>query len=264
MANIARFSGPLWDLDTHYVFEDFEGDQSDTTWIDTVTDLGTVTYEDLMSGVALLDPSDGTVADNDEAYLHQAGETFLIAAGKPMYFRTRIHFSEKNTDDANILVGWANAPAANLIIDDGGGPRASGTIICVEKRDGETEYRLTTRNGSNVTSTLSRATEGAAGFTEASGTEPSDSGQLSSGSWQVIEIFVEDSGLSTECYITAKVNGRFLFDTNGSIIRHTRLVASATEMSLVLGVKNGSANNELLYCDYIYGHQQRRGVNPHT
>ena len=53
MANIARFAGPLWDLDTHYVFEDFNGDQSDTTWIDTITDSGTVTYEDAASGVAL-------------------------------------------------------------------------------------------------------------------------------------------------------------------------------------------------------------------
>lgn len=251
MANVARFTGPLWDLDTHWVFEDFDGDQSDTTWIDVITDTGTVTYEDAASGVALLDPSDGSVGDNDEANLYQAAETFLIANGKPMYCRFRISYQEQLTDDANVMVGWANAPVADIIVDNGAGPRVTGTIIVVEKRDGETEWRLTTRNGAtNVTSTLSRATEGTAGVAN----DLTD--------WQVIEIFVEDHD-TLQCSITAKVNGRFLHDTDGNVIKHRRLYASAEEMALFAAVKNGGANNELLYVDYIYGHQQRRGTLPH-
>jgi hypothetical protein len=95
------------------------------------------------------------------------------------------------------MFGFANAPAANLIVDDGGGLRASGSILAIEKRDGETAWRLTTRNGSTVTSTLSTQTA-----------------VMASGVYQVVEVEAEDVGNGT-LVCTARVNGRLLTDSNG-------------------------------------------------
>ena len=142
------------------------------------------------------------------------------------------------------MVGLANAAnAANLIVDDGAGPRATGNLFVVEKRDGETEFRLTSRNGTAVTTTLSTTTAGV-------------SNDLNS--FQEIEIFVFDLDGGTTVEVNAKVDGMYLRDTNNVVITHRRLIASSTEMMPFAAVKNGSANNELLYVDYIYAHQSPR------
>lgn len=237
MTNLARFTSALWDLDTFVVWDDFWADQSDTFWIDTVTDSGSAAVGDVARGVMVLTPSDGTVADNDEAYLASANEVFILAASRPMYARGRLQFSEANVDDANILFGFASAVAANLIVDDGAGPRASGNIVCIEKRDGETQWRLTTRNGSAVTTTLSSNTAGGA-------------------SYQTLEVIVQDYD-AVNMQVVAKVDGVHLRDSNNVPIRHFIAIASATEMQVCAGVKNGGANLEVLNLDYIYAHQLR-------
>ena len=48
--------------------------------------------------------------------------------------------------------------AANLIVDDGAGLRASGTVIALYKVDGETVWRFVTRNGTDATVTQSTTT----------------------------------------------------------------------------------------------------------
>src|SRR3990167_7061828 len=104
MASVARFTAPLIDLDTHFIFDDFSSTREDNTWVDTITDTGTVTVIDNENGVALLDPSDCSVGDNDEAYMSRPIETFLVEAGRVLYYRARISFQEQNTDDANVMV----------------------------------------------------------------------------------------------------------------------------------------------------------------
>ena len=244
MPSVARYTAPLIDLDTHFVFDDFSSTREDNTWIDTITDSGSVTTQDNENGVLLLDPSDCSVGDNDEAYVCRPIETFLVESGRVLYYRARISFQEQNTDDANVMVGLMSAVnAVNTIVDNGGGPRASGNLFVVEKRDGETEWRFTTRNSSAVTTTLSTTTAGV-------------SNDLNS--FQEIEIFVFDLDGGTNVEACAKVDGMFLRDTNNIVITHRRLIASSTEMMPFAAVKNGDTNNELLYVDYIYAHQSPR------
>ena len=244
MPSVARFTSPLFDLDTHFVHDDFSSTREDNTWVDTITDTGTVTTQDNENGVVLLDPSDCSVGDNDEAYMGRPLETFLVEAGRVLYYRARISYQEQATDDANVMVGLMNAAnAANIIVDNGAGPRATGNIFVVEKRDGETEWRLTTRNTAAVTTTLSTTTAGVAN-------DLTD--------WQVIEIFIFDLDGGTNVEVCAKVDGLYLRDTNNVVITHRRLIASSTEMMPFVAVKNGDTNNELLYCDYIYAHQSPR------
>ena len=130
---------------TFHIFNDFEKDQADTDWIDTITDSGTVTIGDAASGIAALVPSDGSVADNDEAYFATANELFLVNTTRSLYFRALIQFTEANTDDANIAVGFQNAVAANTLVDDGAGLRTTGNWFSIFKVDGETVWRANCR-----------------------------------------------------------------------------------------------------------------------
>lgn len=239
MPLLNRFTSPLWDLDTAYLFDDFQKTIVAGEWVATLTDTGTAAVGDAAGGIVTLTPSDGTVADNDEVYLFSAKELYKFLANRNIYGRTRVSFVETAAGIYNAVFGFANAVAADFIVD-GGGLRASGSIIALEKRDGETAWRLTTRDTAGAVSTLSTA-----------------STTMTSGQFQVLEVQAEDVGNGTmRC--SARVNGRNLVDVNGAPIRHSVLIASATEMSVGVGAKLGAAtNNDLLLVDYIYAAQGR-------
>lgn len=246
MANITRFTRPLWDLETFYVFDDFTYDQTDLFWVDTITDTGTVGIGDTENGVALLTPSDGSVADNDETYFATSNELFLVEANRSLYARGKIQFAEANTDDANIVFGFMSAVAANAIVDDGAGLRITGNWFAIYKVDGETVWRCNSRNG---TGTGSGTALGIQSLTTAGGT-----------SYQTLEIFVHDFDGGTNVEVTYKVDGVYLRDANANgnpVIVHRILIASSTEMQLFFGVKNGFTNLETLSVDYAYGAQTR-------
>lgn len=239
MANLNRFTAPLWDLDVFHVFDDFWMDQTDLTFVDTVTDSGSVAIGDATRGIATLTPSDGTVADNDEVYLASANELFLFAAGRPIYGRCRLQFTETASGVYNAAFGFQNAVGANSLIDDGGGPKVSGSTLAIAKIDGETVWRLYTACNGVSTTTKSQTTAGGSAY-------------------QVLEIFCEDVGDGVNMRVLAKVDGEYLKDANGYVIRHTVAIASATEMQVFAGAKLGAAtNNDVLLVDYIYAHQAR-------
>lgn len=105
-------------------------------WTATLTDSGTVTALTTHGGGVALTPSDGTVADNDEAYLGWTNKNIVPTNLKPIVFQTVIQYAEGNTDDANVLIGLASTSAANMLLDDGGGPPASYSGLCFFKVDG--------------------------------------------------------------------------------------------------------------------------------
>lgn len=243
MNAVVRMPSFVGSLDCYTRLEDFDKDQTDLDWVDTITDSGTVTIDDAANGLAVLVPSDGTVADNDEAYFATSNEVFLPVNGKPFIIGGYVKWTEANTDDANIGFGVANAPAANLLIDNGGGIRASGTLAAIYKVDGETAWRCTSRNQSDVTISLSNQSSTSTGY-------------------QYLEIeFTEFT--STSC----KVHFRFGTNPNDASplidsttlkpIVHTMLYASATEMAAFFAVKNGGANLETLYADFAWWSKKR-------
>ena len=105
--------------------DDFLRDVDSADWVTTLTDSGTASVGDAVGGVIALVPSDGTVADNDEAYIESANEVFKFAADKPLLFEARVQFTEAATNAANILVGLLDAVGANSLVDNGGGPPSS-------------------------------------------------------------------------------------------------------------------------------------------
>lgn len=236
--NLGRYVQQLQDLDTMIVFDDFVNDQSDITFIDTVTDSGTAAVGDGVNGVMLLTPSDGTVADNDEAYIASPNELFLFAAGKPIYGRCRLKFAETTSGVYNVAFGFQNAVSANSLIDDGGGPKVSGSTLAIFKVDGGTVWKCA--SACNGTSTTSTSTTSAVAAT-----------------YYVLEIICNDWD-GTYMEVTFKVDGVYLKDSTGAVIRHTVAIASATEMAVFAGCKLGAAtNNDATSVDYILATQPR-------
>lgn len=239
MANIVRLPHELMQVDNFVVFNDFTTDQADTVFIDTVTDSGSVAIGDAVGGVATLLPSDGTVTNNDEAYFACPNEVFKLAAGKPLYGVAYLKFTEGNTDDANIAFMFQNAIGADSIIDDGAGLKVSGSTLGIYKVDGGLVWKCVTAvNGTSTVSTSSALS--------------------TSSSYQKLEIIVNE--LSTTQFVaTFKVDDNYLLDsTTGLPIRHVGLYASATEMQIGVGIKNGADTTvESLLLDYVCGAQVR-------
>lgn len=240
MANVVRTA--LQDLilkdDVYIIQDDFTADQSDLFWIDTITDTGTATVGDAVGGIMAITPSDGTVADNDEVYLATANEVFKFAAGKPLYAKARIQYAEGNTDDANVMFGFQNAVAANSLVDNGAGPRTTGSGCGIYKVDGGTKWIVWSVVNDVTTATTSATTAGGA-------------------SYVTVELEVVDRDSSNGTF-TVKINDEYLRDTNGNVIRHTIPYASATEMQLMFGLKNGAATTvETLNIDYVAAVQLR-------
>jgi len=232
VANLLKF--PLdWESKRQQFdrFEDFLDDIVDTQWVGTITDTGTALVGDAVGGILVLTPSDGTVADNDEVYVATANELFKFAADRPFVGGARIQFTETAAGVYNCFVGFANAIAANTLVDDGGGMRASGSIAAIYKVDGGTNWVCVTRNnGTATTSTSSLA--------------------AASASYQNLEIEILPFS-STQVKVVFRVDGVSLKDsTTGLDIVHTVTVASATEMQFGFGAKLGAAtNNDVLNVD---------------
>ena len=239
MANLNRFTAALNELDTVRVFDDFVFDQSDITAVDTVTDSGTVAMGDDVNGVATLTPSDGTVADNDEAYLATPNEIFKFGTNREIYGRFKFRYTEVTANKVNIAVGFQNAVGANSIVDDGGGLKTSGSTLGIYKIDGSDSLLrvVSACNGTATTTTTNKTVAAATDY--------------------VAEILCKDWD-GTSMQVLFKVNGDFLKDSNGVVIRHTVAIANATEMQMFAGVKLGAAtNNDTLLLDYWYGAQTR-------
>lgn len=222
---------------THWVYDDFDGDQTDLTWLDTVTDTGTVTMDHVANGVMVMIPSDGSVADNDEAYAEYANETFLFANNKPLLFEASVQFTEANTDDANVFAGFMDAAGANSLVDDGAGPKTSYSGACIFKVDGGTVWKCQSSLGSSQTTTTSVSTAGGSAY-------------------QRLKIQV-DFASSTVCEVSFFLDGAPLLDVNARPIKHNLTYTSATEMHPAFGVKNGGANLETLSVDWCFMAQSR-------
>lgn len=232
MANLLKFPADWNDKRQQFNrLEDFDSTLDSTLWTATLTDTGTATVVDAASGILPITPSDGTVADNDEAYVTTKLELFLFAADRPFVGGARVKFAPTATGVYNMFVGFGNAMVANTLIDDGGGVRASGSLAAIYMIDGGTNWKCTTRSNSVVTDSTSSLA-------------------FLNTSYQDLEIETVIFS-STQVKVVFRVDGVTLKDnTTGFDIVHTVTVASATEMQFGFGAKLGAAtNNDILYVD---------------
>lgn len=232
MSKIAHMFEPMAKATSMAFLDDFLWLISPHLWTTTLTDSGTATVADGACGIVPMLPSDGTVADNDEAYLATTNAFFPFASNKPIYAEALLQFTEAATNAANVAFGLASAVAANLILDDGAGMRTTGTIFAIYKVDGSLNWNCVSRIGTTVFTNVSSTVAGKSAYQTLS-----------------VELLEE---LGTAGVITFKVDGDYLRDaTTLQIIRHVMPYAGATAMQLFAGVKNGSAVQQPLNVDYM-------------
>jgi hypothetical protein len=181
--------------------------------------------------------------DNDEAYVATIGELFLFAADKPIEFEARVKFSEANTDDANVLVGLMDAPGADSLLDDGGGPKASYSGAVFYKVDGGANWIVeSSLAGSQSTTVTDQAAGGEEYHTLRIVAQPVGPSRVE------VTFFIDPRGGSN--FVQCR-------DDQGRPIKHVVTLGSPTEMAVVLGAKAGGANAETLLVDYVSCSQLR-------
>lgn len=235
MPNLLQFPRYLYFKGQQEIWDDFTADQDAAEWVKTGDASSTNTVGDAVGGILAITP--GAATDNDEAYVESPNETFKVAAGKPILFEALIQFAEANVDDANIIAGLMSAVGANSLVDNGAGPQATFDGAVIYKVDGGTVWRAKSSVGTTATDTVSTTTAGGAAY-------------------QTLRIEWHDYS-ATQMQITYFVNDIQLVDANNVPIKHLVNVASATEIQIVLGVKNGGTNIETLNVDYVYAGQLR-------
>lgn len=221
----------------HGIRDDFY--EEGGAWATTATDSGTSTVGDAVGGTVVLAPSDGTVADNDEVYFHQASETFKFADGKPIEWECRVQFTEANTDDANVIVALLDGWAANALQDNGAGVKSSGSGCGFFKVDGGTNWRVFFSDGSTQDIVELTALNSLTGTAQTAG----------GASYQRLACKVLTNGTRLEV--------QFFIDDVLVYRMIDKTFANATEMELGIGAKNGGANNESIVVDYAYCYQAR-------
>jgi hypothetical protein len=223
------------------LFDDFFGFDAVERWAATA-DVGGAQDIDADGVGGVLSIATGST-DNDEAYVESLGEQFLFAADKPIELEARVKFVEANTDDANVLVGLMDAPGADSLVDDGGGPKASYSGAVFYKVDGGTKWIVETSLGGAQTTTTTDVTAGGSSYqTLRIVAQPVSATRIE------VSFFIDPLGGSN--LVQCK-------DADGRPIKHVITLGSPTEMAIALGVKAGGGNAETLLVDYIACSQLR-------
>lgn len=218
-------------------------------------DLLTSLVADASTSAAVTDAAGGVIAlgtaatDNNEAAVKTTKEVFLFAANKPIVAECRLKYAEANTDDANVFFGLADALGANMLVDDGAGPKTSFSGCGFYKVDGGTRWQVVSSVGTTQTKTDTAHTAGGSSYQTLR-----------------VEVHPNADGTTADVIFSIDTAGgqnlsqcRYQDDSNVRLntIRHTITLSGATEMQLGAYVKAGGANAETLNVDYIAGYQAR-------
>jgi hypothetical protein len=207
-------------------------------WTTVATDSGTATVGDAASGELSLTPSDGSVADNDEIYVKATNETLLFANNRAICFSALVKWAEGDTNHLNVAIGFMNAVAADSILDNGAGPKASFSGAVFYKVDGGTVWRCRSSLGTTNTDSVTNIMAGGSAY-------------------QLLEIEFRaiDATLGEISFL---IDGQVVRDANNFPIKHQITYTSATEMQAFAGAKNGEATTvETLKIDAMAYWQSR-------
>lgn len=224
--------------------EDFLWFISPHLWTDTSADSGASwAATDAAGGIAT--GVTGAV-DNNEAYLLTTQEIFLIAANKPIIAEATLQFAEAQTNKANVAFLLADAIAADTIVDDGAGLKASFSGAAIYKVDGGTVWKCMVSIGSTQTIVTTTATAGGSSYQRLR-----------------IEIKPVTSTIAEASFFIDNGNGMVpLVDASQTARPNTPVKISftytgATEMGCGVGVKAGGSSSQTVLVDRIAAYQAR-------
>lgn len=188
----------------------------------TTTILDDGATPDPESGVLGIDP--GSDTDNDDGYVQTARDIMKPAAGRIFAARARVYVTESTADTANIIFGFHEEFAPDVLADAGAGLTSGSDAAVLIHKDGGTNWELV---GQNVTATTVDTDKA---FTE--------------------DTWVE-LGIRVECGVSEAVVFAFVDDMNHAVARTTISMTSLASMKLGLGIKNGEAADTDLFVDYL-------------
>lgn len=243
MSRLIQMPKALEERSTFGFFDDFEWMVTVHRWTSLEADssggAGTGVYvSDAAGGRCLLTPADAT--DNDEVALFTSKEVFLFAADKPAVWEFRGVVAQSGSAKLNFLFGVLDAIGANVLIDDGGGPKASYSGACFFVEDGQTLWSVESSIAGTQTTTQLTATNSLDKVAHTAGSSTA----------QVLRI---------EFLPFSSTQADLLFYIDGVLVaKHLFTYTSATEMMVGASVKNGSTTPEVAcYADYIAAYQAR-------
>ena len=217
------------------VEDDFLSYSDGDLWTKLSADGGSVGATSAAGGVLALVTGS---TDNDEVAVATTNEIFKIASGKTIEAQALVQFTEANTDDANVLVGLADAIGANTLLDGGGGPKASYSGACFYKVDGGTKWVVESSIGGTQSTNTTNVTAGGSAY-------------------QHLRIQIVPVN-STEADVFFWIDGIQCRDsTTSDLIAHRITYTGATEMDFGVVVKAGGGNAETVNVDYLTCYQTR-------
>lgn len=220
------------------VCDDFHWFISPHLWTALAADTGTSVDPTISSAVGGQLYHFTAATNNNEAATKTTNEVFQILNDRPILGEARIKFVEANTDDANVAFGFADAFGADLLVNDGAGPKTSFSGALIYKVDGGTAWKCVSSVGSTQTISTSTSTAGGS-------------------DWQVLKIEIQPVS-STIAEAAFFVDGKQLIDSSTNRpIKHTMTYTNAVAMAVGAYVKAGGSNAEILVVDYINAVQLR-------
>ncbi len=211
------------------IFDDFLWAITAHQWTTLVADGGSVAVGDAANGVVVL-TTGGT--DNNEVALKTTAEVFKVLADKPLMAECKLKYTEANTDDANIYFGFADALGADMMVDNGAGPKVSYSGAGFYKVDGGTAWKVITSLGTTQQISTTAIVPGG-------------------GVWQTLKVEVRMVD-ATQAEATFWIDDQQCLDAvTLKPIKHVFTYTSATEMQLGWAVKAGGSNAEVVNVDYV-------------
>lgn len=201
-------------------------------FVTTASDGGSVAAGDTENGVVVLSPSDTTVGDNDETYMH-TNKVFKMGLDRPSYAAARISTTVASAAaDHNFIFGWCSAAVANSLQDNGAGPPADYYGALFFKADGAASvfFEVSAGSGDSVKTT-------SAALALASGTLA-----IANDTYHVYEI-VGEPNLSTDFRYWFLIDGQPVGTDAQKSDGVTVDPTSAVVMRGILGIKLGAATN---------------------
>jgi hypothetical protein len=228
----------------HGFFDDFQGfltaTSTDKYTVVTAVD-GTVLQIDAAQGGVAIKSAAASAAGNEDCYLVREAETFKPAASKPLKFGALVQATEDDTNQNNLFVGLTDAAAADLLVNDGAGPKTSGTTLAFFKKDGGLNWWVhvslsTTQTSVELTAANSLDKTAHVG---------------SGAAKQLLEIeFLPKN--STQSDVVFYIDGVAVYKITDYVF------TSATDVQAVVGCKDGDATDEVtINCYGLYCYQVR-------
>jgi len=229
---------------SHGFYDDFQGfvTLSSVPEYTVVTAVdGTVLIGDSKGGQITIASATATVGDNEDCYLAREPEAFLIADQQPIEFEISAKYSEVSTNTPNIIFGLTDGVAANLLVNDGAGPKTGGDFFAFYKKDGSLNWWI----GYNVNGGTQVAVEL---LTTTTLTKQTYVGASTTFKRFNIEIIPKNT---TQCDVIFSIDGVAVY--NATDVVYT----SCTDMQAVAGCKNGTTTACSLVVDYWWCYQNR-------